>query len=141
MKQIKILTVGLLVWYLWARWHVLDITNATSKEWLSNSLGNYVAILSGAYLLINSMKLFFNIKTISIGLKIINIKSVFALSIINSFFLFEMSIIFVIEHSFINFLYVLLDIAIVYYYILVLKICAMNIFNSTKDGVYICHTC
>lgn len=134
MKQIKILTIGLLVWYLWARWHVLDITNATSKEWLANSLGNYVAVVSAIYLIINAIKLFLNIKTINIGLQVINIMSIFALSIINSFFLFEMSLIFVTEHTFTNLLYLLLDIMIVYYYVITLNLCTVTYNNK----IYCC---
>lgn len=50
-NSIKLFSAFLLVWYGIARWMVLAGTNQESIDWLANSTGNFVALLSIGYLI------------------------------------------------------------------------------------------
>jgi len=138
MKLIKYLTFGMLAWYVWGRWHILDISNQTSIDWLNNSFGNFIAIVSALYTIIYALKIIgIDNKKITNKLHINYVMSQFIfiltttlLALINGFFLFEMVIIFVSGPTFVNFLYLLLDISIFFYYVIILNLCAITYNNK-----------
>lgn len=120
----------LLTWYGYFRWIILDKSNQTAVDWLHDPMGNLTAILSICYMLYTLYKLWQdkipqNVLTISFVTPM--------LACINFVFLLEMFIIFIKAPNFQNTLYLLLDMFILSYYIVMVKLCYMTKYNNNYD--------
>jgi hypothetical protein len=111
----KILSIILLIWYAALRWLVLAMSNNTSKIWLINSIGNVVALLSVVYLFLFIFKK-------NIGYNFLYLLLTIALLMFNTYFLLDMSKIFIDDPNIINLGYELLDIIIIGFYIMVISL-------------------
>lgn len=131
-NSIKLFSAFLLVWYGIARWMVLAGTNQESIDWLANSTGNFVALLSIGYLIytilnIDKLKNYMSYVSyiaLSTGLWVMNAK-----------FLADMIAIYLKSKLAADFGFVMLDIAILAYYTLILRYCYITSTNKTANSV------
>lgn len=126
-NQLKVFSGFLLTWYGIARWLMLGAGNDTSTTWLTNSFGNIVALFSIAYLV-------YSLIIITPQKQSLFILSSIIMFLINLDFLIIMTKEFIEIPSQINFGYLMLDIAILCYYSLVLKLCFMTKFNKNVNS-------
>ena len=120
-NKLKVAAAFLLVWYGVARWMVLGITN--DFEWLGNSFGNFIALVSIVYLVYNIMHDKHSIKPVVID-------ATFFLTAVNAYFLTTMFFAFLADKTPSNFGYVMLDVYILGFYTIMLKSCYMNLHNT-----------
>jgi len=123
---VKIFSAFLLMWYGIARWIILGITNEASIDWLTNSFGNFIAVCSIVYLLFSIFKP--NPQKVKWFVDVTK-----ALTGINAYFLVTMIAIYLKSKSMADFGYLMLDISILSYFIIVLKICYMTNDNSNQE--------
>jgi hypothetical protein len=122
-NQLKVFSGFLLAWYGIARWLMLGAGNETSIAWLTNSFGSIVALFSIVYLI-------YSLITITPQKQSLFILSSIIMFLINLDFLVIMTKEFIEIPSQINFGYFMLDIAILCYYSLILKLCFITKFNK-----------
>ena len=117
---LKIFSGFLLFWYGILRWILLDKSN---NSWVYNNFGNIVAFISIVFIL--------NFLYIQIPQKIkIFIISTIGLFFINFYFLCLMTIEFIKFSSPMNFGFLILDVTILTYYCLMIKLCYMTNLNK-----------
>ena len=120
----------LICWYGYVRWIMLPLTNAESILWGQNQFGAFIAILSGVYLG------YYIIKDIPKGIySSIWLITTMGLGMFNVWCLYGMTGIYVKDMSLINVGYMILDISILTFYILMLNKCLMTIKNTVCDYI------
>lgn len=126
-KIIGISSSILLSWYAIFRWIILDKSNQAAIDWLSDPMGNLTAILSIVYMLYTLYKLYDN----KVPQNAITTSFVTPmLCFINFAFLLQMIAIFVKGPNLQNMFYLLLDIFILFYYTVMVKLCYMTNRNT-----------
>jgi hypothetical protein len=109
---------------------MLPYTNAESILWGQNQLGAFMAILSGIYLA------YYIVKDIPKGIYSGTwLVITMGLGLFNVWCLYGMTGIYVHDMSLINAGYMILDISILTFYILMLNKCAMTVKNTVCDYI------
>ena len=122
-NKLKVGAAFLLAWYGFARWIMLGMTNDISVAWLSNPLGNFVALVSIVYLVYTVVKYAPMISELYVD-------STYALTAINAYFLVTMFFDFMHQKTMANFGYVMLDVYILLFYGAMLRLCYLTNKNT-----------
>lgn len=122
-NKLKVGAAFLLAWYGFARWIMLGMTNDISVVWLSNPLGNFVALVSIVYLVYTIVK-YAPMKSQ------LYVDTTYALTAINAYFLVTMFFDFMHQITMANFGYVMLDVYILLFYGATLKLCYLTNKNT-----------
>jgi hypothetical protein len=130
-KKLKIASGFLLAWYGFARWVLLAITNQNAADWLANPVANFVALVSTAYM---GYVIYQKTPTMYHAF----VATTRFLFVVNFYFLYTMIVVFIQDRSTINFGYLMLDIFIVFYYSIMLKLCYMTNCNKNVCNSVLC---
>ncbi len=122
-NKLKVGAAFLLAWYGFARWIMLGMTNDISVAWLSNPLGNFVALVSIVYLVYTVVK-YAPMKSE------LYVDTTYALTAINAYFLVTMFFDFMHQKTMANFGYVMLDVYILLFYGAMLRLCYLTNKNT-----------
>lgn len=122
-NKLKVGAAFLLAWYGFARWIMLGMTNDISVAWLSNPLGNFVALVSIVYLVYTVVK-YAPMKSE------LYVDTTYALTAINAYFLVTMFFDFMHQKTMANFGYVMLDVYILLFYSAMLRLCYLTNKNT-----------
>lgn len=123
-NKLKVGAAFLLAWYGFARWIMLGMTNDISVAWLSNPLGNFIALISIVYLVYAIMQ--------DVPMKSqLFVDTTYLLTAVNAYFLVTMFFAFMHEKSMANFGYLMLDVYILLFYCAMLRLCYLT--NANKN--------
>lgn len=127
---LKVSSLILFSWYGIFRWIILNNGNPESHDWLSNPMGNFIAMITILYLI----NFIFSTK-----INKLFIVSTIALFILNIWCLIKMTIIFINDCSPINFGYEVMDISILFYYVVMMRYCYLTYHNNSVNYIGYCN--